>query len=247
MTLKIKNLSGGYHGVAVIKNLNLEIKPGEAVGLIGLNGAGKSTTIKHILGLLRPQKGLISLNGLELTKNPDKFKQQLAYIPEVPVLYPELTLKEHIDLTILAYELNPEKAWKKANELLKIFRLDNKLDWLPIHFSKGMKQKVMLITAFMTDAELLVIDEPFTGLDPLSALSLTKLINKAIQDGRMVLMTSHVLSEVQTTISKFAVLNNGCLEASGSLDEIKHHYGLSSSDSFDKIYEILSREQVQNG
>ena len=154
MSLKIEHLTGGYAGVPVIHDLNLTIQPGEAVGLIGLNGAGKSTTIKHILGLLRPQKGKIVLEEKELTNDPTAFKQKIAYIPEMPVLYRELTLKEHLEMTMLAYGLQPEKTWPRANELLKMFRLDNKLDWLPIHFSKGMQQKVMIVTAFLPKTEL---------------------------------------------------------------------------------------------
>lgn len=246
MTLKIKNLTGGYTGLSVIKDINLEIKPGQALGLIGLNGAGKSTTIKNILGLLRPQKGSIILNDVSLAQNPTKFKRQVAYIPETPVLYTELTLKEHLELTMLSYKLDPDKAWKRAHELLKMFRLDDKLDWLPIHFSKGMRQKVMIVTAFLADTSLLVIDEPFTGLDPLAVANLIDLIKKAIDDQKMVLMTTHVLADAQQAISNYAVLNNGTIEIIGSLDKIRQHYGLKADDPFDKLYLALNREDNGN-
>lgn len=243
MVLKIEHLTGGYTGVPVIKDINLEIKPGEALGIIGLNGAGKSTTIKHILGLLRPQKGKILLNSVELVKKPTEFKKQVAYIPEVPVLYEELTLKEHLELTIMSYQLEEKKAWNRAHELLKMFRLDDKLDWMPIHFSKGMKQKVMIVTAFLTDAELMVIDEPFTGLDPLAVTNLIGLIKKAVTQKKMILMSTHILADAEQAISNYAVLNNGTIEVIGSLAEIRKHYGLNESDSFDKIYQILNEEQ----
>ena len=243
MVLKIENLTGGYTGVPVIKDINLTINPGEALGLIGLNGAGKSTTIKHLLGLLRPQKGKISLNGVELIKKPTEFKKQVAYIPEVPVLYEELTLKEHLELTIMSYQLEPDKAWAKAHELLAMFRLDDKLDWLPVHFSKGMKQKVMIVAAFLADTALLVIDEPFTGLDPLAVTNLITLIKQAVANGKMILMSTHILAEAEQAISNYAVLNNGTIEVIGSLADIRKHYGLNDSDSFDKIYQILNQEQ----
>ncbi len=243
MVLKIEHLTGGYTGVPVINDINIEIKPGEALGIIGLNGAGKSTTIKHILGLLRPQKGKISLNGIELTKQPTEFKRQIAYIPEIPVLYPELTLKEHLDLTILSYQLDEDKAWQRANKLLTMFRLEDKLEWLPIHFSKGMKQKVMIVTAFLADTPLLVIDEPFTGLDPLAVANLIELIKAAISDGKMILMSTHILADAEQAISNYAVLNNGVIDVVGNLTEIRQHYGLTDSDSFDKIYQILNQEQ----
>ena len=243
MVLKIENLTGGYTGIPVIKDINLTINPGEALGLIGLNGAGKSTTIKHLLGLLRPQKGKISLNGVELIKKPTEFKKQVAYIPEVPVLYEELTLKEHLELTMMSYQLEPEKAWVKAHELLAMFRLDDKLDWLPVHFSKGMKQKVIIVAAFLADTALLVIDEPFTGLDPLAVTNLITLIKQAVANGKMILMSTHILAEAEQAISNYAVLNNGTIEVIGSLADIRKHYGLNDSDSFDKIYQILNQEQ----
>lgn len=242
MSLEIRNLTGGYTGVPVIKDINLTIDPGQALGLIGLNGAGKSTTIKHILGLLRPQKGTITLNGKSLFKEPTSFKRQLAYIPETPILYPELTLKEHLELTMLSYQLDPKQAWPRAHKLLQMFRLDNKLDWLPVHFSKGMKQKVMIVSAFLADSSLLVIDEPFTGLDPLAVANLIALIKSSLQKDKMVLMTTHVLADVQQAISNYAVLNNGTIETIGSLKEIRAHYGLNSDDPFDKLYLALNQE-----
>ena len=243
MTLKIEHLTGGYIGVPVIKDINLEIKPGEVLGVIGLNGAGKSTTIKHILGLLRPQKGKITLNGIDLAAQPTKFKRQVAYIPETPVLYSELTLKEHLQLTILSYQLDEKQAWAKAHKLLQMFRLDDKLDWLPIHFSKGMKQKVMIVCAFLANTELLVIDEPFTGLDPLAVANLVQLIKNAANQGKMVLMSTHILANSVQAVSRYAVLNNGKIAAAGTLAEIRMHYALKETDSFDQIYQILSQEQ----
>ena len=243
MTLKIEHLTGGYIGVPVIKDINLEIKPGEVLGVIGLNGAGKSTTIKHILGLLRPQKGKITLNGIDLAAQPTKFKRQVAYIPETPVLYSELTLKEHLQLTILSYQLDEKQAWAKAHKLLQMFRLDDKLDWLPIHFSKGMKQKVMIVCAFLANTELLVIDEPFTGLDPLAVANLVQLIKNAAGQGKMVLMSTHILANSVQAVSRYAVLNNGKIAAAGTLAEIRMHYALKETDSFDQIYQILSQEQ----
>lgn len=243
MVLKIDHLTGGYAGIPVIKDINLEIKPGEALGLIGLNGAGKSTTIKHILGLLRPQKGEISVNGIDLNKNPSAFKKQVSYIPEMPVLYPELTLKEHLELTILSYNLDKKKAKKTAKELLEQFRLDDKLDWLPIHFSKGMKQKVMIVTAFLADTQLMVIDEPFTGLDPLAVANLIDLIKQAVDNGKMILMSTHILADAEQAIVNYAVLNNGTIEVVGNLQQLRRHYGLKAADSFDKIYRILNQEQ----
>ncbi|QNQ84001.1 ABC transporter ATP-binding protein [Lactobacillus sp. PV037] len=243
MALKIENLSGGYSGITVIHDINLTIEPGQAIGLIGLNGAGKSTTIKHLLGLLRMQKGTIELNGVNLTQSPTKFKKMIAYIPETPILYPELTLKEHLELVILTYGLDKNKVWDRAVQLCKMFRLDNKLDWLPTNFSKGMQQKVMIVCAFLADPDLLVIDEPFTGLDPLAVANFIDLVKQATANQKMVLMTTHVLAEAQEAVQKFAVLNDGSIQTIGDLKQIREFYGLKPSDSFDRLYQVLNQEQ----
>lgn len=242
MTLEIKDLVGGYQNVPVIKGLNLTIKPGEAVGLIGLNGAGKSTTIKHVLGLLNPMSGEILLNDQSIKKNPTAFKRHIAVIPETPILYPELTLKEHLEMTILAYGLDEQNAKDKALELLKIFRLDDKLDWMPIHFSKGMKQKVMIVNAFLTDADLMIIDEPFTGLDPLAVANLIDLINDATKNGKMILMTTHVLETAKRAVDRYVVLNNGVITVDGTIDEVKNKYNVQDDD-FGQLYQNLAAEQ----
>ena len=166
MALEVNQIVGGYSQIPVLHKVSFTVKPGELVGLIGLNGAGKSTTINHVIGLLRPFSGSITLNGTKIDQNPAEYKRQIAYVPEAPVLYNELTLREHLELTMTAYGLDPDQTWPRAHKLLKTFRLDNKLDWFPADFSKGMKQKVMICCAFMTNAKLLIVDEPFYGLDP---------------------------------------------------------------------------------
>ena len=162
--LKIENLTGGYVNIPVLKNISFEVNDGELVGLIGLNGAGKSTTINEIIGLLTPYQGQITLDGLTLANNQADYRKKIGFIPETPSLYEELTLREHLETVAMAYDLEFEVAMARANELLKLFRLSDKLDWFPINFSKGMKQKVMIICAFMVNPSLFIVDEPFLGL-----------------------------------------------------------------------------------
>ena len=128
MTLEVNQIVGGYSQIPVLHQVSFTVKPGELVGLIGLNGAGKSTTINHVIGLLRPFSGSITLNGVSIDQQPAEYKRQIAYVPEAPVLYNELTLREHLELTMTAYGLDPDKTWPRAHQLLKTFRLDNKLD-----------------------------------------------------------------------------------------------------------------------
>jgi len=245
MTLKVENIVGGYSQVPVLKDVSFNVNDGELVGLIGLNGAGKSTTINHIIGLLSPFKGRISINGVSITDDSEKYKSQIAYIPETPILYDELTLKEHLELTITAYGLDKEKAWEKANHLLEIFRLDNKLEWFPANFSKGMKQKVMITCAFMTEAKLFIIDEPFYGLDPIAVHDLLMEIENVKNNGAAVLMSTHVLDTAEKYCDKFVLLANGQVKANGTLDELRA-LNDGKDQTLDDIYLSLAKD-TDNG
>ncbi|WP_367294460.1 ABC transporter ATP-binding protein [Latilactobacillus sakei] len=241
MSLEINQLTGGYAHVPVLQEVSFTVPNQQVVGLIGLNGAGKSTTIKHIIGLLTPQKGTITLNGVTLQSNPDQYRQSMAYVPETPVLYPELTLREHLELTMMAYDLDFEKTWAKAMILLKKFRLDNKLDWFPVHFSKGMRQKVMIVNAFMTDADLFIIDEPFTGLDPLAIHDLLDIIADKKAAGAAILMSTHILATVQQYADSFVLLNQGKVRTTGTLEELKAEFNMADAN-LDDIYLQMTKE-----
>lgn len=241
MTLTITNLSGGYGQLPVLKELNFEIKDGELVGLIGLNGAGKSTTIKEIMGLLQPQAGSITLNGLTLATDPENYRKQIGYIPETPSLYEELTLKEHIEITAMAYDIPMEEAMRRAESLLKTFRLSNKLDWFPANFSKGMKQKVMLLCAFLIEPSLYIIDEPFLGLDPLAINSLLELMGQMKAEGAAILMSTHILATAEKYCDRFILLHEGRIRAQGSIEDLRREFQLADA-SLDEIYLRLTEE-----
>ena len=241
MSLKIEHLTGGYGHIPVLKDINFEVASGEIVGLIGLNGAGKSTTIKHIIGLLTEQKGKILVNGKTLKESPEAYRQTIGYIPETPILYDELTLREHIEVTAMAYDIPMDEAFKRADNLLKTFRLSNKLDWFPTHFSKGMKQKVMVLCAFLTQPSVFIIDEPFLGLDPLAINALLELMNEMKQQGAGILMSTHILATAEKYCDRFVVLHEGEVRALGSIEDLRQEFDLPDS-SLDDIYLSLTKE-----
>ncbi|WP_122645821.1 ABC transporter ATP-binding protein [Enterococcus mediterraneensis] len=243
MTLEVKNLTGGYSQLPVLKDIDFTINDGELVGLIGLNGAGKSTTIKEIIGILQPQKGSIQINGLTLKQDPEQYRKQIGYIPETPSLYEELTLREHIGITAMAYDIPQEVAQQRAAKLLKTFRLENKLDWFPANFSKGMKQKVMVLCAFLIEPSLYIIDEPFLGLDPLAIHALLELMNQMKQTGASILMSTHILATAEKYCDRFVVLHEGKIRAQGTIAELRNEFGLHEA-SLDEIYIELTKEQV---
>ena len=242
MSLKIEHLTGGYGHVPVLKDINFEVKAGEMVGLIGLNGAGKSTTIKNIIGLLTPQKGKISIDDQTLNQDPENYRKKIGYIPETPSLYEELTLKEHIEITAMAYDIPVEEAFRRADVLLKTFRLENKLEWFPAHFSKGMKQKVMVLCAFLIEPSLYIIDEPFLGLDPLAIHALLELMDEMRNQGSAILMSTHILATAEKYCDRFVVLHEGEVRAVGSMAELRVEFNLPDS-SLDDIYLALTKEE----
>ena len=226
----------------VLKDINFEVHNGEMIGLIGLNGAGKSTTIKNIIGLLTPQKGTITVDDLTLQQDPENYRKKIGYIPETPSLYEELTLREHIEVTAMAYGIPKDEAMKRAESLLKTFRLENRLDWFPVNFSKGMKQKVMVLCAFLIQPSLYIIDEPFLGLDPLAINALLELMVTMKEQGAAILMSTHILATAEKYCDRFIVLHEGEVRAQGTLQELQAEFNLPGS-SLDEIYIALTKEK----
>ncbi|WP_367377716.1 ABC transporter ATP-binding protein [Enterococcus gilvus] len=242
MSLVIEHVTGGYGHLPVLKDINFDVKNGEMIGLIGLNGAGKSTTIKNIIGLLTPQKGTIKVDELTLQQDPENYRKKIGYIPETPSLYEELTLREHIEVTAMAYGIPKEEAMQRAESLLKTFRLENRLDWFPVNFSKGMKQKVMVLCAFLIQPSLYIIDEPFLGLDPLAINALLELMVTMKEQGAAILMSTHILATAEKYCDRFVVLHEGEVRALGTLQELQQEFNLPGS-SLDEIYIALTKEK----
>src|SRR5699024_4391381 len=189
MVLEINQLTGGYSKEPVIHDISFNIKSGEIIGLIGLNGAGKSTTIKHILGLLRPHSGSIKVMDTAIETDVEDYRR-------------------HIGLT-------PEEVESRKGPLLKRFRLEDKEDTFPSHFSKGMKQKVMLICAFIVEPDLYIIDEPFLGLGPLGIESLIELMISERDKNRSILMSTHILATAERYCDRYIIIDQGRKIADG--------------------------------
>lgn len=240
--LEVKNVTGGYLNLPVLKNLSFQLEPGELVGLIGLNGAGKSTTIKEIIGLLHPYQGTIHLDGLSLPEDLVAYRRKIGYIPETPVLYEELTLKEHLELVAMAYDLDWATAWQRAEALLGVFRLEERLDWFPVHFSKGMKQKVMIVCALMVAPSLLIIDEPFLGLDPVAIADLVALLEEEKAKGTAILMSTHVLDSAERICDCFVILHGGEVAAVGDVESLREQLGQPAA-SLTQLYLSLTKER----
>lgn len=239
--LEVENLTGGYTRKPVLKDVSFSIEKGELVGLIGLNGAGKSTTIKHIIGIMQPKSGTIRLNGRTFGEDIDAYRSAFSYIPETPVLYEELTLREHLELTAMAYGLDQEVFEQRSAALLKEFRMEKRLKWFPSHFSKGMRQKVMIMSAFLVDPDLYIIDEPFVGLDPLGIKSLLDQMEQQKRSGASVLMSTHILSTAERYCDRIILLHNGRVRAIGTMPELRQAFGMPDA-SLDDLYIAMTED-----
>jgi ABC-2 type transport system ATP-binding protein len=218
--LKLSGVTGGYMK-PVIRDISFEVGQGELVALLGLNGAGKSTTIKHILGLMEPMEGTVWIDGKTIHDDLNAYRSRYAYIPESPIYYKELSLWEHLELTAMAYGLDRATFHDRVHPLLEKFRMDKKTDIFPEHFSKGMRQKMMIMMAFIVRPSLYIIDEPILGLDPLGIRTLLESLEEAKKNGAGILMSTHILSTAERHCDRFLIMHEGRLIAQGTLDDLK--------------------------
>lgn len=240
--LEVNRITGGYDlKRPVIRDVSLHVKKNEIVGLIGMNGAGKSTTIKHILGLMQPASGSITLNGKSIDEDQAAFRSQVAFIPETPQLYDELTLFEHLELTAMAYDLDEGIFKARAAELLDEFKMNKMKKWFPTTFSKGMQQKVMIMCAFLVRPALLIVDEPFVGLDPLATHSLLNLFDELKRQGTGILMSTHILGTAEKHGDHFVLLHEGRVRLKGTIQQMREQAGLPHA-SLEKMFIHIAKE-----
>ncbi|CAM4476690.1 ABC transporter ATP-binding protein [Paenibacillus tarimensis] len=195
----------------VIRNIAFDVQAGELVGLIGPNGAGKSTTIKTILGLIKHLEGQVALGA----------SGRYAYVPEQPVMYESFTLWEHLRLAASAFGIDEQTFTSRADSLLDKFRLAKVKHELPVTFSKGMQQKLMLIIGFILEPDIYIVDEPFIGLDPRATKDLLDLLAVERQRGAGILMSTHVLDTAERICDRFILLDQGSVMAEGTLPMIR--------------------------
>lgn len=239
MSLQLNNVTAGYTKVPVITDITFDVNPGEICGLIGLNGAGKSTTIKTIIGQLTPFNGRVEVEKLSILENQRGYRQSIAVIPESPVLYEELTFREHIEFVARSYNQMNEETMAHAMELVEAFRLTKQLDWFPAYFSKGMKQKVLIVCALMLDVPVYVVDEPFLGLDPLGIRTLLQVLKEKKEKGAAILMSTHVLDTAEKYCDRFIVLHEGKVIAQGDIEGLRATSNIEET-SLEEIYFALT-------
>ena len=221
--IRLESISKRYKGITALESVSFELKPGQVFALIGPNGAGKSTTIKIICGLIEPTEGRIRVGDDELDFK--ELKKSIGYMPEESALYENMTVSEYLLFFSELYDVSASAARRRIGELLAFLKLEDKQISL---MSKGMKRKALLARALINDPEILVFDEPASGLDPVTARSLLDRIKDLSTEGKTVLMSAHDLTQVEEVSDRILILDKGRVYMQGTTEEIKHGLGAES-------------------
>lgn len=235
--ITIKDLRKSYGKNEVLKGINLTINEGDIYAFVGSNGAGKTTTIKSMLGILPFDSGDVLYDDLSIKTDGLKIKEELAYIPDNPDIYEHLTGLEYLNFIADMYETSEEYRNEKIREYAKELEIDTKLNDKIGSYSHGMKQKIVIISALIHNPKVIIMDEPFVGLDPISTHTLKEIMKKLTKEGKIIFFSTHVLDVAEKLCNKIAIIKNGKIIAEGSMKE------LTKNSSLEDIFlELVSNE-----
>ena len=226
--LKIEHLTKIYGDKRAVDDLSLEIKAGEIYGFIGHNGAGKTTTIKAVCGILGFEQGEIFIDGKSVKKDPMACKKITAYIPDNPDLYDYMTGMQFLNFTADIFEVDKETRQQKIAEYAEKFELTNDLSQPLSAYSHGMKQKLAIISALIHSPKLIIMDEPFVGLDPKASHIVKQIMREMCDKGCAIFFSTHVLEVAEKLCDKVAIIKQGCLIKSGTMEEVRGDSSLES-------------------
>ncbi|HFU7087910.1 TPA: ABC transporter ATP-binding protein [Bacillus cereus] len=233
--IEIMNVSKSYNGSTyAVKDLSLSVPSGEIFGFLGPNGAGKSTTIKMITGIHGVDKGTITINGIDIMKNPMEAKRTFGYVPDSPDMFLRLKGIEYLNFMADMYEVPKEVRQERIESLAKKFDLYNALSDQIQSYSHGMRQKIVIIGVLVHEPDIWILDEPLTGLDPKSAYILKEMMREHADKGKIVFFSTHVLEVAEKLCDRVAIINKGNLQFKGNLDEMRDHF--KSNESLEKMF-----------
>lgn len=228
--LKIEHLTKIYGSKKAVDNLSLHIAPGEIYGFIGHNGAGKTTTLKSVVGILQFEQGEIYINGKSIRQNPLACKRELAYIPDNPDLYEYMNGLKYLNFIADVFGIDFALRQQRIAYYANLFELTNDLAQPIAAYSHGMKQKLAIIAAWLHEPRLIIMDEPFVGLDPKAAHLLKGLMREVCNNGGAIFFSTHVLEVAEKLCDKVAIIKNGRLIRSGTMEEVK------GDDSLEQVF-----------
>jgi ABC-2 type transport system ATP-binding protein len=238
--LEVRNLRKRYSGIPAVDDVSFVARPGEVTGYLGANGSGKSTTMKMATGLIEPTSGQILFEGQSIQKDPMAYRQRLGYVPEEPHLYTHLSGMEYLVMVAELRDMERTSAGERIHGLLRLFGIHGDRDVAMSSYSKGMRQKILLSAALMHNPDLIMLDEPFSGLDVGSSLVLRSLIKELAMRGKIVLFSSHELETVERLCSHVVILHRGKVVADDSIERLRV---LMALPTLEGIFSQLAVEQ----
>lgn len=229
--ITIQHLYKSYQSNLVLNGINLTIEAGQIVGYIGANGAGKSTTIKILCGIIPDYEGTVTLMGLNVKNNALEIKSKIGYIPELAALYEALTPTEYLRFSGRLYNMNEATITKKSSELLRLFDLHDKANTRMTSYSKGMKQKVLLISGLLHNPEIIFLDEPLSGLDANAVILVKEILAQLKALGKTIFYSSHIMDVVEKISDRIIIINGGKVVADGTFNELRNNAQVASLES----------------
>ncbi|WP_282925887.1 ABC transporter ATP-binding protein [Helcococcus kunzii] len=221
--IEVKNLRKVFGDKVAVNNISFDVRKGEILGFLGPNGAGKTTTINMIVGLLEPNAGEISIEGIDAINDSYEAKKKIAYLPDNPEVYENMTGRKFVNFIGNIFEVPKELIEERTNEYANLFDLTSDLDNLISSYSHGMKQKIALISALVHDPEVLILDEPMVGLDPKSSFNLKEIFKQRCKENKSVFFSSHVMEVVEKICDRIIIIDKGNIIAQGTIEELKEH------------------------
>jgi ABC-2 type transport system ATP-binding protein len=236
LVLEARHLVKRYFGVKAVDDVSLIVRPGEVVGYLGPNGSGKSTTARMLTGLVEPSSGAVMFDGRDINADPIAYRRRLGYVPEEPSLYPFLSGREYLELIGQLREMPAARLDRKIAVLLELFGLSGAVEQGIAGYSKGMRQKLVIVSALMHDPDLLIFDEPESGLDVTATLVLRHLVKTLAARGKAILYSSHILEVVEKVCSRVIVLHRGRVVAD---DGVERFGELVANRSLEEVFRQL--------
>src|SRR3954465_7965857 len=241
--IELKNLTKNYGSFTAVDSIDLSVPDGELFGFLGPNGAGKTTTLRMIAGILQPTSGTIHLAGIDLDKDPLAAKSKLGFIPDRPFIYEKLTGVEFLRFVAGLYGQDGTKVERRGRELMALFDLEEWQDELVESYSHGMRQKLIISSAFVHRPDVIVVDEPVVGLDPKAARILKDLFREYTNRGHTIMMSTHTLEVAQSLCDRIGIIQGGHIRAEGTMDEIRRS-AESGADGLEQIFLRLTGENA---
>ena len=242
--IKLTQLSKKYGSFTAVAGIDLEVPRGQLFGFLGPNGAGKTTTLRMIAGILRPTGGRVEIGGIDISEDPVSAKMKLGFIPDRPFIYEKLTGAEFLRFVAGLYDQEGAQVEHRARELMALFDLEEWRDELVESYSHGMRQKLIISSAFVHRPEVIVVDEPMVGLDPKAAKILKDLFREYTHRGHTIMMSTHTLEVAESMCDRIGIIQGGKIRAEGTMDDLRRSAAGEGATGLEDIFLKLTGENA---